>query len=231
VPKEIKIVSRYDKSKVLYVAKGAADVRAAVEAAVASGANLGGADLRGANLGDADLGGANLGDADLGGADLRGADLGDADLRDANLGDADLGDADLRDANLRGAEGLNPYLTNDLLMMKDQVGKIRAYKLVNEDGEGPFVGTIKYEVKGDYEVTDANCSDDAQCGSGINLATLSWCISEWHPGRRILLAEFKASDIAALPNGNGKFRVHRCRIVKEVDLTEIGLVEKEEVPS
>ena len=177
--KETKIVSRYDETNVLYVAKGAADVRAAVEAAVASDANLRGAYLGGAYLG--------------------------------------------------GAEGINPYLTNDLLMMRDQVGKIRAYKLVTSEGYGPFYGGIKYEVKDDYEVPDADCSD-SQCGAGINLATLSWCMKEWRPGHRILLAEFKASDIAALPNGDGKFRVYRCRIVKEIDLAEIGLetVETEE---
>lgn len=45
----------------------------AVEAAVKTKADLGGADLRGAHLGGADLRGANLG-----GANLRGANLGDA---------------------------------------------------------------------------------------------------------------------------------------------------------
>jgi len=182
-PKQIKIVSRWDESKVLYVAKGAADVRAAVEAAAASGAYL-----RGANLG---------------GANLRGA-------------------------YLRDAIGLNPYLIKDLLMMKDQVGKIRAYKLVRADGLGPQYPTIKYEVKGDYEVANANCDDEVECGAGINLATLSWCMKEWQKGMRILLAEFKASDIAAIPNGDGKFRVFRCHIVREVDLEEIGVVQAAE---
>jgi len=64
----------------------------AIKRALASGANLGGADLRGAdllgaNLGGADLRGANLLGANLGGADLRGADLLGANLRGANLGD------------------------------------------------------------------------------------------------------------------------------------------------
>ena len=172
-PKQIKIVSRWDESKVLYVAKGAADVRAAVEAAAASGAYL-------------------------------------------------------RGAYLRDAIGLNPYLINDLLMMKDQVGKIRAYKLVRADGLGPQYPTIKYEVKGDYEVANANCDDEVECGAGINLATLSWCMKEWQKGMRILLAEFKASDIAAIPNGDGKFRVFRCHIVREVDLEEIGVVQAAE---
>jgi hypothetical protein len=98
VPKKIEIVSRWDSSKVLYVAKGAADVRAALEEAVASGADLRGADLRDANLRDANLRGADLRDADLRGAYLR-----DANLRDAYLRDAYLRGAYLRDANLRGA--------------------------------------------------------------------------------------------------------------------------------
>ena len=50
----------------------AASWKLAVEFAIESNADLGGADLRGANLYGADLRG-----ADLGGADLRGADLGD----------------------------------------------------------------------------------------------------------------------------------------------------------
>jgi len=62
--------------------------REAVLEAVASDANLSGANLRGADLSD---------------ANLRGADLSDANLRDANLSGADLSDANLRGANLRGA--------------------------------------------------------------------------------------------------------------------------------
>jgi uncharacterized protein YjbI with pentapeptide repeats len=103
MPKKIEIVSRWDSSKVLYVAKGAADVRAAVEEAVSSGAYLRGAYLGGAYLRGANLGGANLGDAYLGGANLRDAYQGGAYLRGANLGDAYLGGANLRDAYLGGA--------------------------------------------------------------------------------------------------------------------------------
>ena len=58
---------------------GCGSFKLCVEAAVKSGAHLGGADLRGAYLG-----GAHLGGADLRGADLRGADLGGADLRGAH---------------------------------------------------------------------------------------------------------------------------------------------------
>ena len=71
---EIKIVSRYDSTKVLFVA--ACDtMREAVRLAIASRADLRGADLRGADLSGADLRGANLYGADLRGANLRGANL------------------------------------------------------------------------------------------------------------------------------------------------------------
>ena len=78
-------------------------------AALASGANLygadlRGADLRGANLYGADLRGANLRGANLYGADLRGADLCGTDLYGADLRGADLYDADLRGANLQEAK-------------------------------------------------------------------------------------------------------------------------------
>jgi hypothetical protein len=53
-------------------------------------------------------------------------------------------------------------------------------------------------------------------------------MKEWHEGYRILIAEFTAEDIAAIPTANdGKFRVHKCKIVGEKDLREIGLVKAE----
>ena len=127
-------------------------------------------------------------------------------------------------ANLYRAEGVNKYRCTPLLMLIDQPGKIRAYKLVKKNGEGPYNGGIIYEVGKSYSVDDANCDDKEQCAAGINLATLDWCMKNWHDGYRILIAEFEEQDIAAIPTAtDGKFRVHRCTIVGEKDLKEIGL--------
>jgi hypothetical protein len=111
-------------------------------------------------------------------------------------------------------------------MLLDQPGLMRAYKLVNSEGEGPYNGGIVYKIGELYEVSDA-CTDDLQqCAAGISLATLDWCMGNWREGYRILVAEFAAPDIAAIPiSTDGKFRVHRCTIVGEKDLVEIGLVE------
>ena len=209
-----------------------------VEAAVRSIADLRGAYLRGAYLrdaylGGADLGGAYLGGADLGGADLGGAYLGGADLRDAYLGgaylrDAYLGGADLGGAYLRDAKNINKLRCTPLMILLDQPGKIRAYKLVKGNGEGPYNGGIIYEIGKSYSVEDADCTDE-QCAAGINLATLDWCMRYWQSGYRILVAEFTAKDIASIPvSTDGKFRCHRCKIVAEKDLKEIGLIEEKE---
>jgi hypothetical protein len=53
---------------------------------------------------------------------------------------------------------------------------------------------------------------------------------EWRVGRRILLVEFTAADIAAIPLGDGKFRVRRCTVIRELDLVDLGLVEKPAEP-
>lgn len=110
-------------------------------------------------------------------------------------------------------------------MLYDQVGKIRAYKLVNEKSEGPMRGGIVYEKGSSYEVKDANTNVMEMCAAGINVATLPWCIREWSPGNRILVIEFTAKDIASIPTAtDGKFRLFRCKVVGEKDLKEIGLL-------
>ncbi len=168
------------------------------------GASLQGANLRGANLRDANLQDANLQGANLQGANLQGAFLQDANLQGANL----------RGASLQDAKNILKYRTTPLYMLLDQPGKIRAYKLVNTDGEGPFQGGIKYARGKVVAVKNANTNEEDQCGAGINLATLDWCLSEWRPGYKILVCEFTKRDIAAIPIGSdGKFRVRRCRVI------------------
>ena len=124
-----------------------------------------------------------------------------------------------------GAKGLNKYPTTPLYGLRDQVGPIRAYKLVTAASVGPYNSGITYVVGQSVEVADASTDELQQCAAGINLASLDWCCRFWQPGYRILVAEFLAADLAAIPiASDGKFRVHRCTIVAEKDLVELGLV-------
>lgn len=183
-----------------------------------------------------DLRRADLSNADLHMASLRGADFREADLRDTNLHDADLSGADFRGAlmggthlsgaNLYGAVGLNKYLLSPMHMLRDQPGAIRAYKLVASDGLGIYYPQITYRVGESVEVLDANTDEGDDCGSGINLGTIQWCVGQWIPGYRILIVEHTAADIAAIPiASDGKYRVYRCKIVGEKDLRDVGLGE------
>ena len=114
-------------------------------------------------------------------------------------------------------------------MLLDQPGKIVAYKLINERGEGHYQGGINYLTDKSFEVANANTDPLVQCGAGINVATLPWCMREWQQGYRILKLQFTAKDIACIPTAtDGKFRLHRCTRVGEVDLVKIGLVKAEE---
>jgi hypothetical protein len=204
-------------------------------------ADLSSADLRGADLRSADLRGANLRGANLYGADLRGANLSSAYLRGTNLSSADLRSADLRGTNLssaylrganlygadlRGAEGFSPERYTPLLFLHDQPGPIRAYKLVNEHDEGIYNGGLKYVIGEFVEVSEFNTDITEQCSAGINLATLDWCLREWREGHKILICEFTAADIVAIPTAtDGKFRVRRCKVIGEKNIS--GILDRE----
>jgi hypothetical protein len=210
-----------------------------------SGANLRGSDLSGANLSGsnlscADLSGAYLHDANLSGSNLSGAFLYGANLSNANLSGANLSNADLSGANLHGAnlyganlysaKGIEPYRTTPLLVFLDQPGKIRAYKLTDADGWSPIQTSnrIKYKIGKSVTVESPNADPLVHCGSGINVATLDWCMKEWQPGYRIFVVEFTAKDIACIPTAtDGKFRLSYCEVVGEKDLKEIGLIKEE----
>jgi hypothetical protein len=194
-------------------------------------AYLAGADLAGADLAGADLAGAYLAGADLTGAYLARAYLAGADLAGADLTGAYLAGADLTRAYLAGAKGINKEQTTPLTMLLDQPGKIRAYKLVNENGTGPTYSGINYEIGSEIEEANA-CTDEARdCANGINVATLDWCLRGWQPGYRILIVEFEAKDIACIPLGtDGKFRLFRCKVIEEkkLDYEALGLVKPEQ---
>ena len=160
--------------------------------------------------------------ANLSGADLSGANLSRADLSGASLSGANLSRANLYGANLYGAIGCPPNLVTPLLMLLDQPGKIHAYKLVNAEDEGHCRGGIKYPVGAHIEVPNANTDASVDCGAGVNVATLDWCLREYQDGYSVRIVAFMAADIAAIPTGtDGKFRLHRCDVVGEKDVTEI----------
>ncbi len=217
--------------------RGACFYKTILTEADLTGADLTAADLQKANAADVVLTGANLANADLReanfvGADLRSANLKGANLREANFSRANLTDADLTDTIIKSTnfcqcQGVNPYLSTPLLMLLDQPGPIRAYKLVYSWGEGVFYGGINYLEDGDSFAVEMDPDPTHRQGAGIHLATLDWCMKHWEKLNRILIMEFNVkradgtSNICVPYGSDGDFRVSECRRVDEVKIDEI----------
>jgi hypothetical protein len=162
------------------------------------------------------------------------ANLSDANLSGANLSRANLSGADLYGANLSWAKGVNPHKTTPLLMLFDQPGPCRAYKLVQENSSSPMAQAngytpFVYTLGATYREPGISFDANEQCAAGISLATLDWCMKEWRLGYHILIAEFAptTNNLCVPICTDGKFRVGECTIVGEVDLVKIGLIEAE----
>ena len=117
-------------------------------------------------------------------------------------------------------------------MLMDQPGNIRLYKLVTKDGRSPIspgqgYGSLTYAIGQTVEVERPETDIDIECGAGVNVASLDWCMKQWKEGWRILIVEFTAADIACIPTAtDGKIRLYRCKVVGEKDLKAIGLVKQ-----
>ena len=170
---------------------------------------------------------ADLSEANLYRANLYGANLSGANLYRANLSEADLYGAALYRANLYRAKGVEYNLVTPLAFLNDQIDKIRLYKLVNKNNEGPMYGGIKYEIGKTVKEDNYDDSITTQCGAGISLATLDWCLKEYQKGYKILLVEFTAKDIVSIPIAtDGKFRVKKCKVISEKNISGFDIPNK-----
>ena len=81
-----------------------------------------------------------------------------------------------------------------------------------------------YKVGQKYSVENANTDESESCSVGLHVATLPWIFDNWCRGYKLLVVEFTANDIACIPaDGSGKIRLHRFKVVEEVDPKEYGL--------
>jgi hypothetical protein len=127
-------------------------------------------------------------------------------------------------AKLGFTTGLYDCLTKaDVVKMKKKkhLGKVRAYKYTTKDAKSPTrtgKEAITYKVGENYEIKDANTDPGSNCHKGVNVADVEWAKRSASGGNRLFAFEFEAEDIAAIPtNTDGKFRVHRCKCVEELD--------------
>jgi hypothetical protein len=152
-------------------------------------------------------------------------DLTRANLRVANLYGADLSGANLSGAELYGAKGVSKYMTTPMYFIQFQPGKQYLFKLVDNDMWSPINGNrIHYEIGKTAKADEINLDETEQCGAGISLASLDWCLKEYRDGYRILLCSLNYSpETCCIPIGSdGKIRVKSCKVERDITDEVIG---------
>ena len=137
---------------------------------------------------------------------------------------ANLYGANLSRANLSGAKTCYPKLYRDnlsILKHQPEGTKLRAYKYLNGD-ISPYQN-CKYEVGKTYECNELNTDETMLCGSGINVATLEWCLKDTNNNleKTYIECEFEAGNIIVPINTDGKFRVDKIRVIGKLTKEEL----------
>ena len=163
-------------------------------------------------------------DKDLTGADLSEVDLTRVNLSGANLTGANLSEADLTRVNLSGAENIPFQFHSNLNILKFQKGTLTAFKYLNSNLTSPYKN-FQYEIGKEYICDDYDNDERILCSKGFNVATLEWCLQETNcdvKNKVYVEIEFKAEDIIAIPyNSNGKFRLKKMKIVRQIPKEEL----------
>ena len=108
---------------------------------------------------------------------------------------------------------------------------IHAFKVVRANGAPPAYPDVRPKLR--YVVgrtiIERNCDTDTEelCGSGLNVATLRWCLETCYgdscnryAGDLLITVAFKPSDIGAVPRwSQGKFRVRRLTVISAKPMT------------
>ncbi len=130
----------------------------------------------------------------------------------------------LRYADLLSAKNLSKYYIHDLDLLLSQKNRLTAYKYLTQDMRSPIqVTKITYVTGKTYkEEVDTNRKED--CGVGLNIATLGWCLRETQGN----LKDFKYIEVSFDPKDlvipyftDGKFRVSELKVERKLTLKEL----------
>ena len=105
------------------------------------------------------------------------------------------------------------------------------YKAVHKQGSeyvSNYDITFKYIIGG--LITEPNCNTDVyeNCGKGIHVSHLNWALDYGRVWSDLAILEFEVQikDIIMPLNSNGKVRVPKAKVIREVPLSECGLYGK-----
>ena len=108
-------------------------------------------------------------------------------------------------------------------------GEITLYKAVHKHSEkyfSHFDDEFEYRI-GEIAVPDNGFDDDVHknCGAGINMAPLHWCLDygRWWDDLAILEMTALREDVVVPMNTDGKVRARKAKVVREVPFSECGI--------
>ena len=108
-------------------------------------------------------------------------------------------------------------------------GEITLYKAVHKNNEkyfSDFDNGFEYRI-GEIAVPDNGFDDDVHenCGAGINMAPLHWCLDYGREWDDLAILEMTAlrEDVVVPMNTAGKVRARKAKVVREVPLSECGI--------
>ena len=109
--------------------------------------------------------------------------------------------------------------------------KATFYKAVHKV-DGKYVsdhnGSFEYEIGKIKKNNDINTDVSNDCGKGIHISHLAWAVDygrDWSD-LAIIEVECAIDDIVMPVNTNGKVRVQQVKVLREVPLSECGLLGK-----
>ena len=157
---------------------------------------------------------ANLKGANLKGANLEGAHLEGAHLEGAHLEGANLERANLKRANLSGATGI----LSPINFMEAHFERVDAGYVVFKTFGGQYASPDKWKIEPESIIFETvNTDRGTSCGSGINVAPLSWVKKEY-PGKPIwkLLIKWEWLPGVVVPYGtDGKIRCEKAMLMEQ----------------
>lgn len=195
---------------------------------------------------------AKLDNSDLQHINLRNANLKQSSFSHCKLNDVSFVNSEIEDSNFDGSNLNSSFLDASqseyfqsqniegviadqsiLKQLPQLTSPFEIYKLINGKNEGIFRGGLKYIVGETVEVAKYNSDPKEECGAGISVATLSWCISRFDKDLKgektpdekhsILKIKVDPADIVCVPEySTGKIRVKKCFVVDRLDNTLIG---------
>ena len=123
-------------------------------------------------------------------------------------------------------QSLEEFISHYGIKGDNEIILYKAVHKYNEKYFSDFDDEFEYRI-GETAVPDNGFDDDVDenCGAGINMAPLHWCLDYGRGWDDLAILEMTAlrEDVVVPMNTDGKVRARKAKVVREVPLSECGI--------